>query len=487
MKKLAWVYLAFLVCYGYCSSSLAQLLEEGSTTVTTVETEDLGEGHVDTYTSTTTTITNETTDNILGPNGTGIVSSRYESDMDLDWGGIGSASMPNCNSIFGTGTCGKGTSNSHTTFQQTVDVSQFHIKDGGALSWDLDFYHSQSNTWGYIESKGWDSNNILQWETGRVALEHSNTPTNYSGTYDFSGELSKVFISVGGAKNYYFDNYNYVINYNTITTTTDSWIEIVQPLVSLTPEIMMTDEEFNNLPNDIQQDIEMNMEQYDMVTTINLPGDVGTTSDVEIQLPEIEISEQFQEVMVEVETFVQEIKELDLDIPDEPNIEISAAKIESTAPTDGPGEPLEESGIVEVPSKSASNEENPSADKVEVAEKEPESKEIVEESTTEVEPGPKKEVAAGKKSIEEKKQEKAEKIINSFESPYQDITGVVTLRIMDALSADINVYQNQTIEDVAWYTQQEFYQDNFIPDPYGNYMSVRSALDMEEMIASQYE
>ena len=57
---------------------------------------------------------------------------------------------------------------------------------------------------------------------------------------------------------------------------------------------------------------------------------------------------------------------------------------------------------------------------------------------------------------------------------------------MDALSADLTVYQNQTIEDVTWYAQQEFYQDNYIPDPYGNYISVRSSLDMEEMIGSQY-
>ena len=134
MKRLVLVYSVLVLCYGYCSFSLAQMLEPG----TTVTSEIVGEE----VTDTTTVITNETTGNILGPGGTGIVAPRYESDMDQDWGGIGSASMPNCNSIFGTGTCGKGTSNTHTTFQQYVDVSQFHIKEGGALAWDLDFYHS---------------------------------------------------------------------------------------------------------------------------------------------------------------------------------------------------------------------------------------------------------------------------------------------------------------------------------------------------------
>ena len=83
--------------------------------------------------------------------------------MDLDWGGIGSASMPNCPSQFSSGgRCAKGTSNSLTTFQQNINIAQFHIEDGGALNWSLDAWHSQANTSMYFELKGYNDN-VLLW------------------------------------------------------------------------------------------------------------------------------------------------------------------------------------------------------------------------------------------------------------------------------------------------------------------------------------
>jgi len=496
MKRLVLVYLVLVLCYGYCSFSLAQMLEPG----TTVTSEIVGEE----VTDTTTVITNETTGNILGPGGTGIVAPRYESDMDQDWGGIGSASMPNCNSIFGTGTCGKGTSNTHTTFQQYVDVSQFHIKEGGALAWDLDFYHSQTNTTGYIESKGWDSNNILQWETGRVSLAYNNAATNYSGTYDFAGELSKVFISVGGAKNYYFDNYNYVLNYNTITTTTDTWFDIVEPLESITNNFIIEIEE--------PEIVDVAIDTSTISTGIPIFNPVSTDPGIPeievIEIPQplevIDIPEQYEEIIVEVDTFVNEVTgggspeqpEIEVSAPDTPEIVELDPGPENQPPEMGVESTKEEAEVVDVPTKTEDSQEESQPQEIETVEKEPETKEVAAESEAKEEPAAEKEAAAEKetaakeeskeKTVAEKKQEKAEKIINSFDSPYQDIAGLVTLRIMDALSADLTVYQNQTLEDVTWYAQQEFYQDNYIPDPYGNYISVRSSLDMEEMIGSQY-
>ena len=105
----------------FCSfSSQAELLTPGETSVEEVVTEHLGEGHIDTVTKTTTIIENQTTGDLLDSD-TGVVATRYEGDMDLDWGGLGPANMPNCNAYFGTGRCGKGTSTSLTTFDQYVD------------------------------------------------------------------------------------------------------------------------------------------------------------------------------------------------------------------------------------------------------------------------------------------------------------------------------------------------------------------------------
>ena len=451
---------------------------------TTVTLETIGEK----VTSTTVTIGNETTGNILGPDGTGIVAPRYEGDMDKDFGGKNSASMPS-SCEFNTGTCAQGTS-STTTFEQTIQISNFYnIDNGGALAWNLDFLHYQANSTGYLQSKGYDANNILQW-TDQVALEHNSTPTNHSGTYDFAGDLSKLHITVGGGY-YKFDNIEYVISYNTVTTTTDSWLEIIEPLQQVTQNIIM-----DNEPAEITPMIDMT---YDMAASITLP-DVSVTSIDIMQPVEIEIPVEYQEVMVEVDTFVQEIKELDLgpvNEPDMPDMVVSDIEPVIQAPEPTLESPQEEPSAPEVPTKTEESEPEPVVEEVEVAEKEPEPKEIVAaEPKDKEEPAAEKEVAAKEepkeksepkeKTVAEKKQEKAEKIINSFESPYEAVAGLVTLRIMEALSADISVYQNQTIQDVAWYVQQQFYQDNAIPDPYGRYMSVRSSLDMEAMIASQY-
>ena len=97
------------------------MLEEGDTITQEIETEHLGEGHIDTVTQTTVNVEHKTTEDILHKD-TGLVTNRYEGDMDLDWGGLGPASMPNCNAYFGTGKCGKGTSNSLTTFERKVNI-----------------------------------------------------------------------------------------------------------------------------------------------------------------------------------------------------------------------------------------------------------------------------------------------------------------------------------------------------------------------------
>ena len=91
-------------------------------------------------------------------------------------------------------------SNSLTTFDQYVNISDFHISDGGALDWELQMHHSQANTTGYFQTKGYNDN-ILQWDTGQITLDNNQTPTTYSGAYDFAGDLDKVFIRMKEEKN----------------------------------------------------------------------------------------------------------------------------------------------------------------------------------------------------------------------------------------------------------------------------------------------
>jgi hypothetical protein len=40
---------------------------------------------------------------------------------------------------------------------------------------------------------------------------------------------------------------------------------------------------------------------------------------------------------------------------------------------------------------------------------------------------------------------------------------------------------------MQWYAEEEIYADQLMPDPLGDYISVRSSLQMERMIQQQYE
>ena len=96
------------------------MLDEGSTVTQEIEVQ----GDIREVTETTTTVEHNTTGDILDGD-TGIVTSKYEGDMDTDWGGVGPIyGMVNCTAIFGEGTgkCGKARSSSLTTFQQYVDI-----------------------------------------------------------------------------------------------------------------------------------------------------------------------------------------------------------------------------------------------------------------------------------------------------------------------------------------------------------------------------
>ena len=71
------VLLVSSLLFFYCYSSNAQMLPEGDTVTQEIETEHIGEGHIDTITETTTTVEHKTTGDLLHKD-TGSVTTRYE-------------------------------------------------------------------------------------------------------------------------------------------------------------------------------------------------------------------------------------------------------------------------------------------------------------------------------------------------------------------------------------------------------------------------
>jgi len=454
MMKVLLVSSLLFLC---CSLSNAQMLPEGDTVTQEIETEHLGEGHIDTITETTTTVEHKTTGDLLHKD-TGSVTTRYEGDMEQDWGGIGSASMPNCNAYFGTGTCGKGTSNSHTTFDQYVNISEFHISDGGALDWELQMHHSQANTTGYFQTKGYN-NNVLQWDTGQITLENNQTPTTYAGTYDFAGDLDKVFIRVGGSKNYFFDNVEYIVNYNHITTAVETWIEIVQPGLmedQITVELI---EQYDVATPEEQYQMDEMMEEFDMVMTFDMPTMDYPMEEIAIEMP-IEVDTigvmmeeynegniSYEEVIVEVQEMVQEIQDIGMEV------DVSIPTLEEVKEETEPQE------------KEVANNDMESE---EVDQDEPKKLEVTKQ--------------------QQKKQDKANQVLDTIQSQYDPVAQLTTIALVTALGPDIQQYQQQDImQQMQWYEAEEIYNDVIMSDPLGDYISVRSNLQMERMIQQQYE
>ena len=528
--RVLWV---FLVFFCFCFSSNAQMQDESTTSTSTSETEIQGDLEITTTTTTTTTIENKTTGDILDGD-TGIVSSRYEGDMDLDWGGIGSASMPNCPSQFsGGGRCAKGTSNTLTTFQQNIDISEFHIEEGGALNWNLDGWHSQSNTSMYFELKGYN-NNVLLW-TDKTDFAYNNynanTSYNYGGNYDFAGALDKLFVSVGGAKNYYFDNVELLVNYNYITTqiTEEIFYQIIQTEIDTTAtNIINTPVVTTNTidPEPIAPEIP----EID-VMTVDLPSVDLTTNVAPIEIQAIDdagftptlnvgepvatvetITEEIQEVMI-VEVAQPEPEPTQVESQPEPEIAVNTPEepvnddIES--PINAPTEPVEEVEDSKPTPETASNDEpieevkeepkevveeqpEPEPQEKEVAENEP--KEEPEEVKEEVKEEPKQEEEVKEAKAEDKptkkqeaKQEKAKEIMQSFDSQYDAVAQLTTLALVNALGADITTYQQvPTQVQPTWYESKEIYANTILQDPLGAYYGVRDSLVFEQMIGAQY-
>ena len=241
MKQL----LVFLAFFFYCYSSNAQLLEEGSTTTTEIETQ----GNVETVTETTVTIENKTTGDVLDSNN-GIVAASKDGNANTDWGGAGAiyshSSCTDAASGFpATGTdgrtsgCGHARYTSLTTWRQYVDLNSFDINEGGEVNYEFlfafpDSMYQNAGQTAYVQTKGYNDN-VLQWETGLVTIDKTTftqNPYNYTGntnwvntvtgSHDFANQLDKVYIEIGGYGEYYWDEFQYTVAYNHITTVVDT-------------------------------------------------------------------------------------------------------------------------------------------------------------------------------------------------------------------------------------------------------------------------
>ena len=314
---------------GLCTPTIEEIIDEvvtetieyeadGYTVTTTTET-----------TTTTTTVTNEDSGNILDGDA-GYVSSKYEGDMDIDWGGQGPANMPSGNSCYNLGTdkcaqtTGSGNSTSTmgvdgmgTTFIQTVDISDLDIEHGGKTNYSIkvDKQDAQDRIYMHITGKNGTTNVF----SGTDILSESGVASGYQtyeSGFDFAGSLTTLIIEVGGrdinmAIGPLFDDISINVLYNVISTIVQESITSVEMWVAYGGS---TETEIIDIVDNI-------IEHNDFVEQPN-----GEIEIEPIQEPDTDVSYDMVEIEMEMEMPVMEIEipEMEIEMP-----EIEVANVET--------------------------------------------------------------------------------------------------------------------------------------------------------------
>ena len=369
-----------------------------------------------TVTTTTTTVTNEDSGDILDGNND-YVTSKYEGDMDVDWGGQGPATMPSGNSCYALGSdkcaqitgSGNPTSNSGvvgmgTTFVQTVDISDLQIDKGGQVKYTIEVDKRDAQDRIYMHIRGLNGNSTIF--QGTDILSESGVASgyqSYDGTFDFSGVLNKVRIEVGGrdinlAVGPLFDDVTVNVFYNVINTIIEQQITTVRRNI--------LSRSFNTAELDFVEEIfeynDISVEDGDIsFTPIEPEVEEVSFASVELEIAEIEINLPEPEVeIVEVETEV----EMEIEMEMEEVLVVEA-------------EPEEE--IIEEPQEES---QEPEQEQPQTAQKEEDPEETVEEEKPSEPKVSKKEKAATKivKKIDDKER-------------YDDAAQTKTLIVMQIL------------------------------------------------------
>ena len=329
---------------GLCTPSITdvvvedKVIEEDSdnTGITIIETI--------TTTTTTTTITNQNSGNLLdGTNG--FVSTSKEGDMDYDWGGQGSASMPTgtyCGEL-GADRCAEITDPNLTTFYQQVDISKLDINYGGQTQYTIKVDKQDAQDSVYMKVIG--RNGTTEIFNGTDVLSASGINSGYqqySGNFDFSGKITNLIVEVGGrdinlAVGVVFDDVTINVLYNVIETIVTQEITKLETFIALNldqPEMIDVAKDVFEFNDVSKQDDFIMFEPIEPE-----PMEISyETIEAELDAPvieEIKIEEAPMEEIIEVE--MEEIAE---EIVEEPVEEVEVASVDE--PVDEPVEETKE-------------------------------------------------------------------------------------------------------------------------------------------------
>ena len=533
---LYWVWLCILVSWhsplrAECPVTSTGLCTPGVEETIVIDEVETIEYEADGYTVTTETTTTTTTVTTTNPDSGDILdgdagyvsSSKYEGDMDLDWGGQGPASMPSGNSCYNLGTdkcaqiTGSGNSTSTmgvsgmgTTFINTIDISELDIENGGRTNYSIKVDKRDPQDRIYMHITGRNGNtNIFQ---GTDILSESGVTSGYqeyTGGFDFAGTITKLIVEVGGrdvslAIGPLFDDVQINVLYNVVSTivtehilSVEMWvayggstetevIDIVENIFEhndivvpdapgddmyFEPEFDEPDMEMSYETVEMEMDFEMdfNMEMPDMEMDFEMPN--VTVEEVEVAAIEFEMEMEMEMELPEIEMPEPEIEMPEPEIETQPEIEeVKEEPMEETQPEPEP-EPQPEPELEPEPEE-VQNE--PTEEDIEETEtntqEEPEQEESVSEAEGDEEQPEDMEEPEDKGETEEKpvkkpeskKEKAAKKIVKKMgdKGRYDSTNQLKTLIVMQVLGDTKTFFDSQKkLND-----RMDFFTDYMIPD-----------------------
>jgi len=456
-----------------------------------------------TTTTTTVTTTNPDSSDILDGDNDYVSSSKYEGDMDIDWGGQGPASMPSGNSCYNLGTdkcaqiTGSGNSTSTmgvsgmgTTFINTIDISELDIENGGRTNYTIKVDKRDAQDRIYMHITGKDGNTSIF--NGTDILSESGVASGfqeYTGGWDFAGSITTIIVEVGGrdinlAIGPLFDDVTVNVLYNVVNTivteqilSVEMWvayggsteteiIDIVENIIDHNDIVETPGGDIIIEPEFDEPDMEMSYEtvELEMEMDFEMDFEVDFEMDFEMEMPEMEMEMASMEIEMEME--------MDLDMP-EPEMEMPEPEIETEVETTTEPEPEMEEPVnepetePEPEAESESMEEPADEPKEEVAE-EPETEESSSEATEDESEDDVEEVEEKEepKKEEMKKQEQKEKAAKKIvkkmgdKGKYDSINQMKTLIVMQVLGDTKTFFETQQqLQD-----RIGFFTDMTIPD-----------------------
>ena len=502
---LYWVWLCILVSWhsplrAECPVTATGLCTPGVEETIVIDEVETIEYEADGYTVTTETTTTTTTVTTTNPDSGDILdgdagyvsSSKYEGDMDLDWGGQGPATMPSgsgcynlgtdkCAQITGSGnsTSTMGVSGMGTTFINTVDISDLDIENGGRTNYSIKVDKRDSQDRIYMHITGKNGNTSVF--SGTDILSESGVASGYQtyeNGFDFAGTITKLIIEVGGrdinlAIGPLFDDIQINVLYNVVSTivtehilSVEMWvayggstetevIDIVENIFEHNDVVDSSTDDFYFEPEFNEPDMDMSYETVEM------------EMDFEIEIPEMEMADI--EMEMELETQIKEIEldELEMEMPE---MEMAEADMEMPEPemeevemeTTEPEPEMETEEVQDEPMEEAT--EEPQEDMAEEPEPEESTPETTEdEAEEEVEEKQEKpEKKEDTKKPESKKEKAAKKIVKKMgdKGRYDSTNQLKTLIVMQVLGDTKTFFESQKeLND-----REGFFTEFMLPD-----------------------